>query len=320
MSYNSVLRPKFYVNSLESLYNKGFVDTIHPTFLSSSWHSPKSYAQDTTISFNLTKQNLLSDISHIMILGHKDISFTIEGVEIEVISNLSASEDEDTGEDSYSATHNYVPIIMSASGFTGDSISFNFTGDYYQLSGICICSSYQLPYNPDLGVEKKIEYSGETYYSDSGISHSLDFGSSKRFNPFINIYSNVNQQTLYVDGDTIDDYPYESISSGRRTYDISYSYIGSNPNGQSHLMPRDFNYRQDVLNLNDEFNTNDTDKYNLYTSVINKTMGTHIPFIFSIDGSNYNDLILARFKDNNLSLSEVAPNVHNVSFGIREVW
>ena len=66
--------------------------------------------------------------------------------------------------------------------------------------------------------------------------------------------------------------------------------------------------------------TYDSSKKNLYTSVIHKTMGTHIPFIFSLNGSNPNELMLARFTDNNFSFDEVAPSVHNVNFGIREVW
>ena len=326
MSYNSLSGPTFYINSIESLYNKGFVDTINPVFLSSSWHSPKSYSLDSSLSVSLNKSGLLKGSSYIMILGHKNISFNIEGLtdEIGIISNVSISEDEATGDTFYSATFDYVPMILSVALENQSSLDFNFislNGDDFQLSGISIGNTYTLPYNPDLGIKKNISYDGvSTIDTEYGSTYSSNFGSSKPFNPFINIYSDAEQGTLYNNEETLDNYPKESIPSGRRSYDISYSYIGSSSSGQNHLMPRDFNYSNDLMNLDDDGGSSNYEKNNLYTSVINKTMGTHIPFIFSLNGSNTNELMLARFKDNNFSFDEVAPNIHHVSYGIREVW
>jgi hypothetical protein len=110
-----------------------------------------------------------------------------------------------------------------------------------------------------------------------------------------------------------------NISTGRRLYDISYSYIGESSDGQNHLFPRDFNYSNDIANINHNMQYDDS-KNNLYTSVINKTQGSHIPFVFSLNGSNSNELMLARFTNKSFKSTEQAPNVHNISFGIREVW
>ena len=108
--------------------------------------------------------------------------------------------------------------------------------------------------------------------------------------------------------------------SGRRSYDISYSYIGSDSNGQNFIFPRNHNNIYDISNLADSDQTYDETKNNLYTSVINKTIGSHIPFIFSLVSENFEEMMLARFTNKSFESTEQAPNVHSISFGIREVW
>ena len=111
-----------------------------------------------------------------------------------------------------------------------------------------------------------------------------------------------------------------STPSGRRSFDISYSYIGSDSSGQNYIFPRYPNNPNDINNLDDEDQIYNSSKNNLFTSVINKTIGSHIPFIFSLNNENFDDMMLARFTNNSFEATEQAPNVHNISFGIREVW
>ena len=78
MSYNALNKPRFYINSIEYLYNKGLITSIDPIFLSSSWHSPKTYplVQSTDFGFKkefivkLKEGTLLNDFNYIIILGH----------------------------------------------------------------------------------------------------------------------------------------------------------------------------------------------------------------------------------------------------------
>ena len=364
MSYNAFSRPRFYTNSVEHLYNKGNITSIDPVFLSSSWHSPKTYTLEpsTTTSgygyikgfkVNLNKSSLLYDFNYIMILGHNLHStgssfrcyFSLGGQfadpsslwnytygsSINMTSNTSFNIDH-TSDNHTNAwnipDYDYVPVIVEvgSQSILADEIKvrlFNPTETPIKISGISLGSFYDLPYNPDLGIKKSISYDNvDTHDTISGKTVSSDFGSSKPFNPFVNVYNDAEEQEPYdVDSNAIFvlDNVQDFTPSGRRSYDISYSYIGSSESGQNHLMPRDFNFYKDIEHL-DLDHEHDATKGNLYTSVINKTMGSHIPFIFSLNGSDPNDLMLARFKDNNFSFDEVAPSVHNVSFGIREVW
>ncbi len=52
----------------------------------------------------------------------------------------------------------------------------------------------------------------------------------------------------------------------------------------------------------------------------NKTNGRHTPFIFTQDGtsSDYSDYLFARFKQDKLDMTQVAPDVFNVSMRIEE--
>tara|TARA_Y100000310_G_scaffold343505_1_gene451464 strand:+ start:1974 stop:3029 length:1056 start_codon:yes stop_codon:yes gene_type:complete len=351
MSYNTLTKPRFYTNSIEYLYNTGFIEEVDPIFLSYSWHNPILHSLNSSVTFGnkkefivkFNKQGLLKNINYIMILGHT-MNSTASSFRIKLYSNgidtdsvvdqegRLSSNTSITGETPITwnaPTYDYVPIIITFdSGYlaTIDEIRFivfNKDGgnDPIALSGMSIGNYYDLPYNPDLGIKKTISYDGvNTYDTIGGKTLSSNYSSSKKFNPFVNVYSDSETQTTYDDDIYIDlissqDY----IPSGRRSYDISYSYIGQASDGQNYLMPRDFNYYKDFNNQAYD-NTYDSKKNNLYTSVITKTIGTHIPFIFSLNGSNSNELLLARFTNNKFSFDEVAPSVHNVSFGIREVW
>ena len=310
MSYNSFSRPRFYTNNIEHLYNRGFVDYAHPVFLSSSWHRPKT-VDGTTFTVDLSRSDLLSDISYIMILGNVEDNLIVSGLDIADNAGGSWGIDEilDPAKGFTPMVTDTIPAnIFTFSNFSSISqISITVSGTF---SGIAIGSHYDLPYNPDLGIKKSVSYSGvNTYDSIGGKTLSSNYGSSRPFNPFPNRPN------------ADDDLASHEIHShtGRRSYDISYSYIGSDSLGQNHLFPKDFNHPNDIGNLSSDL-VYDESKKNLYTSVINKTIGSHIPFIFSLDGATSTDLMLARFKDNSFEATEQAPNVHNISFGIREVW
>ena len=386
MNYNSFSKPRFYINTLEFLYNKGLVNTIHPIFLSSNWHKPQEYTGQN-FEFTVSNSGLLKDVNYIMLIGVGDSAENVTNAENSFLNNPKNDNVGDTKIytiSDFSSNANLNTFTLSVSGY---------------ISGISIGNYYDLPYNPDLGIKKTISYDGvESQETIGGKSFSTNYGSSKPYNPFktyrseyssnqqsfrlgdinqdgvlnivdiVNIvgyvlsqdnqaYDEIQKQIADVNQDglvnivdivtivgavlnesTLGDIiineaialsrsssrtSYRDIDtpSGRRSYDISYSYIGSDSNGQNYIFPRDLNYSNDLRNLSDTSDAiYDSGKSNLYTSVINKTMGSHIPFVFSLDGENSSELMLARFKENSFEFTEQAPNVHSVNFGIREVW
>ena len=407
-----------------SWHNPKTYDLYPPT---DTWGA---YTRNFEVS--LSQNGLLYDMNYIMILGHKfnaqDTTFRLFFYDDydQVGNNTSLrfytygiTQLSNITEGSWGGNINaweapdfdYVPIIItfnpnsSYNGFEQSKISrirlkiISQTSTTASFSGMVVGNYYDLPYNPDLGIKKSISYDGvNTYNAIGGKTLSSNYGSSKPFNPFANVYSSTKTQELY-DRINMFNYPeyigfqgesqlgsyhgghghhiqdelqiaeysegysnfeqygrssqtpsegnksntptdemahlstenHESglygdvanmqdhIPTGRKSYDISYSYIGSDSNSQNYSFPRDFNYAHDMSNLSEDLTYN-SDKNNLYTSVIHKTNGSHLPFIFSLNGENSNELMLARFKDNNFEFNEVAPSVHNVSFGIREVW
>jgi len=89
---------------------------------------------------------------------------------------------------------------------------------------------------------------------------------------------------------------------GRLAYDMNFSYLNS-----SDIIPSDYanhQYASDTV-IND---------------IWNKTDGAHIPFILSTDktSTREDDHIFARFAQDSLEMSQVAPDVFNVSMKIEE--
>ena len=117
-------------------------------------------------------------------------------------------------------------------------------------------------------------------------------------------------------GSDEDGNPVDNLRSGRRVWDLSFSYISD-----SHLMP------MVAANSNIGADTNDTtllDGSDFFSMVWNRTYGGHLPFIFQADGSNSDpapdQFSICRFDMNSLQYDQVANNVYNVKLKIREVW
>tara|TARA_Y100001973_G_scaffold82057_2_gene121209 strand:+ start:26529 stop:27515 length:987 start_codon:yes stop_codon:yes gene_type:complete len=328
MSYNSFSRPRFYTNTIEYLYNKGYVtSSIDSIFLSSNWHRPKNI-EETLFSVEFSSSTMLADINYILFMGCSDstsISIDLDN-DATSIHNLNdnTNNDTDSNPDSgrnintYSSAYGKTSFIImgvAENEFFGKSqIDITVTGD---ISGICVGNYFDVPYNPDLGIKKTISYEGNnTIDSVGGKTFSFRYGDSKPYNPFSNTLQG--SEVPYDETAQIIS-SQNNIPTGRRSYELSYSYIGSSSDNQNHLFPRDFNYSNDMANLSESLEY-ESSKQNLYTSVINKTIGSHIPFIFSLNGSESNELMIARFTNKSFQATEKAPNVHNISLGIREVW
>ena len=49
-------------------------------------------------------------------------------------------------------------------------------------------------------------------------------------------------------------------------------------------------------------------------------MGSHIPFIFQPDNTDFNDLYICRFDQNDFDFKEVAPGLYDMTLKIIETW
>ena len=83
---------------------------------------------------------------------------------------------------------------------------------------------------------------------------------------------------------------------------MKFSYLNS-----SNIMPTNYETNQ---------NTDEAVVEDLW----NKTNGRHIPFIFTQDGTStsYSDYLFARFGQDSLNMTQVAPDVFDISMKIEE--
>ncbi len=175
--------------------------------------------------------------------------------------------------------------------FEGDS-AFDGSTDLF-VSNILLGEYYEMIHAPDLGVKRSIMFDktklqesvGGQRYSNM-TSHGRQSGSTSK-SPFSLATQNY---TTY---------------GGRISYDLNFSYLNS-----TDVMPNEYS----SLQYTDDAVVED---------VWNKTNGSHLPFIFSIDkdseGANAeSEHIFARFAQNSLDMTQVASDTWNVSMRIEE--
>jgi hypothetical protein len=170
----------------------------------------------------------------------------------------------------------------------------NFDGDNdLKIGCILIGEIYDMPVSPDLSVTRSIIFDKQNMQESLGGQRFSNLSSvGKRYiseqskSPFHDYTSN-GARGFY---------------GGRMSYDMKFSYLNS-----SDIMPDNYS----------SFNDN-----SVVDDLWNATHGSHIPFIFTQDGSasspSESDFLFARFAQDSLSMTQVAPDVFDVSFRIEE--
>ena len=185
-------------------------------------------------------------------------------------------------------TLTYFGIQFEGNG----SGTFDGTTDLH-IGCILIGEIYEMPHAPDLSVSRSVVYDGVKVQESIG---------GQRYGNMSNVGKQVTTTSIAPFATAL--YPY-SIHGGRITYDLNFSYLAS-----TDLMP-------------DEMHSISTTDDAVIEDIWNKTNGSHIPFIFSIDkdseGTNAeSEHIFARFANNSLDMSQVANDFWNVSMRIEE--
>jgi len=176
--------------------------------------------------------------------------------------------------------------------FEGNS-SNTFSSTDLFVGCILIGEYYEMPHAPDLNVTRMISYNR---LNDLQESHG-----GQRFSN-LKSYGRTAESTSKSPFTTASN-GYDS-QGGRLIYDMNFSFIDA-----TDLMPDEYDIVADDDNFVDD--------------VWNKTNGNHIPFIFSIDKSSEGDNaesehVFGRFANNSLDMTQVAPNVFNISLTVEE--
>ena len=176
--------------------------------------------------------------------------------------------------------------------FEGNSSNTFGSTDLF-VGSIMLGEYFEMPHSPDLDLTRMISYNR---LNDLQESHG-----GQRFS---------NLKTIGRTATSTSKSPFTTASNqysmfgGRIIYDMKFSFLTN-----EQLMP-------------DEYNTYAVDD-NFISDVWNKTNGNHLPFIFSIDKASEGDNaesehIFGRFANNSLDMTQVAPEIYNISLTVEE--
>ncbi len=178
-------------------------------------------------------------------------------------------------------------------GGTGNAVDGTWSGTDLFVGCILLGEYFDTPNSPDLSVTSSIMFDGVDVVETFG---------GKRFG---NMRHSGRTHTATSKSPFTLAYPAYEGYGGRLAYDMSFSYLNA-----TSVFP---NRYQSLVH------TDDT----VISDVWNKTNGSHLPFIFSIDNAhaatNSESVhMFARFANNSLDLQQVAPDVWNVGFRVEE--
>ena len=203
-------------------------------------------------------------------------------------------------------------------GLDNSSITLPFTS---KIGAVSIGEFYDMPHSPDLSLKLSFEYDGvKTIQTRGGATLS----NATYIKP-----ADWGDGGAWQLGSDDNGNPIDNLRSGRRVFDLSFSYISD-----SDLMPKvaattnlgsgDNEYIDPATNT--AYENSLLDSSDFFSQVWNRTLGGHLPFIFNPNGggsspnNNPDQFAICRFDMNTLTYDQVANNVYNVKLKIREVW
>ena len=185
-----------------------------------------------------------------------------------------------------------------------------FPTDKIKLSNIVYGTYYDFDQFPDLGVTQSFSYEGVDSIRTKGGStiNNVRYSGAPSWGtgaPFQNSFD------LDSDFGTVK-------NMGRRSWDVSFSYID-----EKKIMP--YNSMGHVSGEYDDdsdsftFNTSDTDKPNFVGSVLSKSLGGKLKFVWQ-PNVDVEEFYICTIPQNKIDISEVSNKVYNVSFTVEEAW
>ena len=171
----------------------------------------------------------------------------------------------------------------------GQGSAFSSSNDF-TVGCILVGEFYDMPHAPDLNVKRSITFDKVNIQESVGgqrYSNMASFGKSaaeQNKSPFVTTTSP------------------QQVFGGRMAYYMNFSYLNS-----TDVMPNDYS----THNPTDDSTVED---------IWNKVTGSHIPFIFTTDGTSTSesDYLFARFAQNSLEMDQVAHDIFNINLKIEE--
>jgi hypothetical protein len=187
-----------------------------------------------------------------------------------------------------------------------------------KCNSVVIGNYYDMPHSPDLNLKLSYEYDGVKSITTKG---GATLSNASYIKP-----ADWGDMGAWQLGSK-DDNPITNLRSGRRVWDLSFSYLSDTDimakvAATSNLEANNGDY-EDLNNPNEDTLIDGTD---FFSAVWNRTLGGHLPFIFNPNGggtspnNNPDQFAICRFVGNSLQYEQVANNVYNVKLKIRECW
>jgi hypothetical protein len=338
MANLNIRKPRFYVDRLNYLLNRGIsnsefylnsgvgqLDTITTGSVAElfdmrplnqvTFDTSGNKTEDIVLSidqnFGSYKTGFIAILNHNMFSADAQLTVSYSNTESHVQTTGMASATDIAGlDDIFNASNSGNVITPTADGHTlftftefanrfiglefGGTDSGNFDSiTNLSIGCIIVGEYYDMPHSPDLSVKRSIEFDKQKLEESLGgqrfstlSSHGKGYLSASNKSPF-HTYTGNGERGLY---------------GGRMTYDMKFSYLNS-----SDVMPSTY----DIQNQADD---------TVVSDIWNYTQGSHIPFIFTQDGESHDesDYLFARFGKNSLDMTQVAPDVFDVSMRIEE--
>ena len=188
-----------------------------------------------------------------------------------------------------------------------------------KFGAYCLGKYYDMPHSPDLKLKLSYEY--------DGVKNIQTKGGATLSNASYTKPADWGDRGAWQLGSDEDGKPISNIRSGRRVWDLSFSYLSD-----TDIMAKvAATTNLEATNGDYEYSENPNENTLLYGTdffsvVWNRTMGGHLPFIFNPSGggtspnNNPDQFAICRFVNNSLQYDQVANNVYNIKLKIRECW
>jgi len=171
-----------------------------------------------------------------------------------------------------------------------------------QIGAVLMGDLIDFPHSPDANLGFDIDYDGTKIVTSSGgstFANTSYLGSPAwaKSNPWVLVTSAIENEGSY-----------QSRTYGRRRYNMNLSYVSDDDLFQS-------NMRAGHGAM--------VDGSDLYSQFFHKCLGSHLPFLLTIDGSivdSEGDYGLFRLADGGLFSKQIAPHTWNTKFNLVEHW
>jgi len=318
MAYQDVGTPRFYVNILEYLGAIGYTE-INNRYRTNP-ASMESGGQTITTSIPL---NIFPEESFVAYLGHTggDLSQNEGGAVTEIINGFS-----DVSPNAINPDRAGFSIVS----FNGLNLANEITTyNANKIGSIVVGNYYDMPHSPDLSLTMTREYGGiKTIETKGGASLSNAFYTKPPK------WGDASAWEIY----TVTPTNHALSRSGRRIWDLSFSYLSSRDSFGANSLMSQAMYTTDGY-VEGEWDGDEDWYYNtdghgnvfsnklaaepsFYAQVIHKTNGGQLPFIFQPDKNNNNpdQFAICKFDMKSFEFEQVANGVYNMKLKIREVW